>query len=123
MNNLFRLISLAFLIFLVATWSCSNKPDPREDVKKLIAAVDQSDTTALKESLDLNWIVNQRLLGVPEKDRTELFSRKRQELLDDLTGNGATRTSWTTAWWSLENPKSQAIPPRSRLPISIRPMA
>lgn len=97
MNNLFRLIFLVFLIFLVTTWSCSNKPDPREDVKKLIAAVDQSDTTALKESLDLNWIVNKRLEGIPEKDRAELFSKKRQELLDDLTGNGATRTSWNNS--------------------------
>ncbi len=84
-------------MFFVIVWSCSNKPDPREDVKKLITAVDQSDTTALKGSLDLDRIVNQGLKGVPEKDRSELFSRKRQELLDDFTGNGATRTSWNNS--------------------------
>jgi hypothetical protein len=66
-------------------------------VKQLIAAVDQSDTTALKESLDLNWIVNQRLKGVPEKDSLASFLKKRQELLDDLTGNGATRVSWNNS--------------------------
>jgi hypothetical protein len=97
MNNLFRLTCLAILIFLAATWSCSNKPDPREDVKKLIAAVDQSDTTALKASLDLDWMANQGSEGIPAKDRPELLSKKRQELLDDLTGNGATRTSWNNS--------------------------
>ena len=97
MNNFHRFTCLFLLILFVTTWSCSKKPDPREDVKKLITAVDQSDTTALKQSLDLNWIVNQRLEGVPEKDRPELFSKKRQELLDDLTGNGATRTSWNNS--------------------------
>lgn len=97
MNNLFRSSSLILLAFLTITLSCSSKPDPREDVKKLMAAVDQSDTTALKESIDLDWIVNQGLQGVPEKDRSELFSRKRQELLDDLTGNGATRISWNNS--------------------------
>jgi hypothetical protein len=66
-------------------------------VKKLIAAVDRSDTTALKESLDLNWIVSQRLKGVLEKDSLASFLRKRQELLDDLTGNGATRVSWNNS--------------------------
>jgi len=97
MNNLFRFICLCFLILFVTTWSCSNKPDPREDVKQLIAAVDQSDTTALKESLDLNWIVSQRLKVVPEKDSLASFLKKRQELLDDLTGNGATRVSWNNS--------------------------
>ncbi|HVP36790.1 MAG TPA: hypothetical protein VMT04_07315 [Terriglobales bacterium] len=97
MKNLYRFICLCLLIFFVAICSCSTKPDPREDVKKLIAAVDQSDTTALKESLDLNWMINQRLEGIPEKDRPALFPKKRQELLDDLTGNGATRTSWNNS--------------------------
>lgn len=97
MNNFHRFIYLCFLILFIITWSCSNKPDPREDVKKLIAGVDQSDTTALKESLDLNWIVNQRLKGIPEKDSLASFLKKRQELLDDLTGNGATRVSWNNS--------------------------
>ena len=97
MNNFHRFICLCFLILFVITWSCSNKPDPREDVKKLIVGVDQSDTTALKESLDLNWIVSQRLKGVPEKDSLASFLKKRQELLDDLTGNGATRVSWNNS--------------------------
>jgi len=97
MNNFHRFICLCFLILLVTTWSCSNKPDPRENVKKLIAAVDQSDTTALKESLDLNWIVNQGLKVVSEKDSLASFLKKRQELLDDLTGNGATRISWNNS--------------------------
>ena len=97
MNNFHRFIYLCFLILFSITWSCSNKPDPREDVKKLIAAVDQSDTTALKESLDLNWIVSQRLKGVLEKDSLASFLKKRQELLDDLTGNGATRVSWNNS--------------------------
>jgi hypothetical protein len=97
MNNFHRFICLCFLILFVITWSCSNKPDPREDVKKLIAAVDQSDTTALKESLDLNWIVSQRLKGNTEKDSLASFLKKRQELLDDLTGNGATRVSWNNS--------------------------
>ena len=97
MINFHRFICLCFLILFVATWNCSNKPDPREDVKQLIAAVDQSDTTALKESLDLNWIVSQRLKGVPEKDSLASFLKKRQELLDDLTGNGATRVSWNNS--------------------------
>ncbi len=97
MNNLQRFICLFLLIFFVATWNCSKKPDPRENVKKLIAAVDQSDTTALKESLDLNYIINQRLKGVLEKDSLTSFLKKRQELLDDLTGNGATRVSWNNS--------------------------
>ena len=97
MINFHRFICLCFLILFVTTWNCSNKPDPREDVKKLIAAVDQSDTTALKESLDLNWIVNQGLKVVSEKDSLASFLKKRQELLDDLTGNGATRISWNNS--------------------------
>ena len=97
MNNFHRFINLCLLMFFVAIWSCSNKPDPREDVKKLIAAVDQSDTTALKESLDLDWMVNQRLKVVPEKDSLTSFFKKRQELLEDLTGNGATRVSWNNS--------------------------
>lgn len=97
MINFHRFICLCFLILFVFTWNCSNKPDPREDVKQLIAAVDQSDTTALKESLDLNWIVNQGLKGVPEKDSLASFLKKRQELLDDLTDNGATRVSWNNS--------------------------
>jgi hypothetical protein len=97
MNNFHRFIYLCFLILFSITWSCSNKPDPREDVKKLMAGVDQSDTTALKESLDLNWITSQRLKGVPEKDSLASFLKKRQELLDDLTGNGATRVSWNNS--------------------------
>ena len=97
MNTFHRAIGLCFLILFVTTWSCSNKPDPREDVKKLIAAVDQSDTTALKESLDLSWIVIQRLKGIPEKDSLASFLKKRQELLEDLTGNGATRVSWNNS--------------------------
>lgn len=97
MNNSHRFIYICLSILFVAILSCSNIPDPRENVKQLIAAVDQSDTTALKESLDLNWIVNQRLKGVPEKDSLASFLKKRQELLDDLTGNGATRVSWNNS--------------------------
>ncbi len=94
MKRLFQMIGLSLLLFVIFLISCSNKPDPREEVKKLMTAVDQSDTTALKEYLDLEWIANENLRGFSEKDKEELYPKIRQEILRDLTGDGSTRMSW-----------------------------
>ncbi|MCJ7498111.1 MAG: hypothetical protein MUO78_08270 [candidate division Zixibacteria bacterium] len=94
MKRLFQMIGLSLLLFIISLTSCSNKPDPREEVKKLMTAVDQSDTTALKEYLDLEWIANENLRGFSEKDKEELYPKIRQEILRDLTGDGPTRMSW-----------------------------
>ena len=94
MKRIFQMIGLSLLLFIISLTSCSNKPDPREEVKKLMTAVDQSDTTALKEYLDLEWIANENLRGFSEKDKEELYPKIRQEILRDLTGEGSTRMSW-----------------------------
>jgi ABC-type transporter MlaC component len=94
MKRLFQITGLSLLLFIISLTSCSNKPDPREEVKKLMTAVDQSDTTALKEYLDLEWIANENLRGFSEKDKEELYPKIRQEILRDLTGDGSTRMSW-----------------------------
>jgi hypothetical protein len=97
MKRFFQLIGLSLLLFLIFLPACSNRPDPREEIKKLIATVDQSDTTALKEHLDLEWIVNENLRGFSEKDKEELYPKIRQEILRDLTGDGPTRMSWNNS--------------------------
>jgi hypothetical protein len=97
MKRLFQLIGLSLLFFMISLTSCSNKPDPREEVKKLITAVDQSDTTALKEHLDLEWIANENLRGFSEKDKDELYPKIRQKILRDLSGDGPTRMSWNNS--------------------------
>ena len=97
MKRFFQLIGLSLLLFLIFLPACSNRPDPREEIKKLIATVDQSDTTALKEHLDLEWIANENLRGFSEKDKEELYPKIRQEILRDLTGDGPTRMSWNNS--------------------------
>ena len=97
MKRFFQLIGLSLLLFLIFLPACSNRPDPREEVKKLMTAVDQSDTTALKEYLDLEWIANENLRGFSEKDKEELYPKIRQEILRDLTGDGPTRMSWNNS--------------------------
>jgi len=94
MKRAFQLLGLLLLPFLIFLLTCSNRPDPREEIKKLIATVDQSDTTALKEHLDIEWIANENLRGFSEKDKDELYPKIRQEILRDLTGEGSTRMSW-----------------------------
>jgi hypothetical protein len=94
MKRLFQMIGLSLLLFIISLTSCSNKPDPREEVKKLMTAVDQSDTTALKEYLDLEYIAGENLKGFPVKEKEELYPNIRQEILRDLTGDGSTRMNW-----------------------------
>jgi hypothetical protein len=94
MKRFYQLIGLSLLLFIISLFSCSNKPDPREEVKKLLTAVDQADTTALKEHLDLEYIASAYLKGFSEKEKEDLYPNIRQEILRDLTGDGPTRMSW-----------------------------
>jgi len=94
MKRFFKFIGLSILIFLISLPTCSKRPDPRKSVKKLITAVDQSDTTALKEYLDLDELLRERLEGFSEEVKEELIPKLRQGILEDLTGDGLTRMSW-----------------------------
>jgi len=94
MKGFYRFMGWIILVFLIFIPNCAQKPDPRETIKKLITAVDESDTSALIKYLDFKEILRESLEGFSEKDKEEFFPQLRQQLLKDFSGEGFTRMSW-----------------------------
>ena len=57
-------------------------------------AVNKNDTTAIEKYLDLEKFAQEKLKDLPLEQREEAFPKIKEQLRNNLLGNGATRLKW-----------------------------
>lgn len=85
---------LFFLLVFFSTYSCSKSPNPRVAVMDFMEAVNKDDTTTIEKYLDLDRFAQEMLKDLPPEQREEVFPKLKEQLRNNLLGNGATRLKW-----------------------------
>lgn len=92
-----NIAGISFILILIGlTMSCGSSGDgsPKEVVIKLFGAMERDDRGAIVHLVDLPELMNkEREDYALQTDRPRIFHNP-EELLDDLTGEGLTKTRW-----------------------------
>jgi hypothetical protein len=57
-------------------------------------AVNKDDTTAIENYLDLDMFTQEKMKDLPPEQREAAFPKVKEQLRNNLLGNGATRLKW-----------------------------
>ena len=57
-------------------------------------AVNKNDTTTIDKYLDLDKFAQEKMKDLPPEQREEAFPKVKEQLRNNLLGNGATRLKW-----------------------------
>ena len=85
------LLSVLALLFIL---QCSKSPSPRVVVMDFIEAVNTADTASLETYLDLERFTQEKVKELPDSVRAEVFSKVKEQLLENFLGSGGTRLKW-----------------------------
>lgn len=89
-----KIFILFSILLLFSSWQCSKSPSPRVVVMDFMEAVNKGDTTAIDKYLDLDKFAQEKLKDVSPEQRKEVLLKVREQLRNNLLGNGATRLKW-----------------------------
>jgi hypothetical protein len=81
------------LVFF-SSFQCSKSPSPRVVVMDFMEAVNKDDTTTIDKYLDLDKFAQEKMKDLPPEQREEAFPKVKEQLRNNLLGNGATRLKW-----------------------------
>jgi hypothetical protein len=81
------------LVFF-SSFQCSKSPSPRVVVMNFMEAVNKDDTTTIDKYLDLDKFVQEKMKELPPEQWKEAFPKLKEQLRNNLLGNGATRLKW-----------------------------
>lgn len=85
---------LFFLMVVFLSYHCSKNPSPRVVVMDFMEAVNKNDTTTIDKYLDLDKFAQEKMKEVSPEQREEAFPKVKEQLRNNLLGNGATRLKW-----------------------------
>jgi len=91
---LFFLFAGSIGLVFFSSVQCSKSPSPRVVVMDFMEAVNKNDTTAIEKYLDLEKFAQEKLKDLPPEQREEAFPKIKEQLRNNLLGNGATRLKW-----------------------------
>jgi hypothetical protein len=98
---MFKKIFIPFFLFagsiglvFFSSFQCSKSPSPRVVVMDFMEAVNRDDTTAIEKYLDLDMFTQEKMKDLPPEERKEAFPKVKEQLRDNLLGDGATRLKW-----------------------------
>jgi len=89
-----KIFILSSILLLFSSLQCSKSPSPRVVVMDFMEAVNKNDTTAIEKYLDLEKFAQEKLKDLPPEQREEAFPKIKEQLRNNLLGNGATRLKW-----------------------------
>ncbi|MCJ7577263.1 MAG: DUF4878 domain-containing protein [candidate division Zixibacteria bacterium] len=81
------------LVFF-SSFQCSKSPSPRVVVMDFMEAVNKDDTTTIDKYLDLDKFAQEKMKELPPEQWKEVFPKVKEQLRNNLLGNGATRLKW-----------------------------
>jgi len=98
---MFKKISILFflsagsigLVFF-PSFQCSKSTNPRVVVMDFMEAVNKDDTTTIDKYLDLDKFAQEKMKELPPEQWKEVLPKVKEQLRNNLLGNGATRLKW-----------------------------
>jgi hypothetical protein len=81
------------LVFF-SSFQCSKSSSPRVVVMDFMEAVNKDDTTTIDKYLDLDKFAQEKIKELPPEQWKEVFPKVKEQLRNNLLGNGATRLKW-----------------------------
>ncbi len=89
-----KIFILFFLLVFFSSFQCSKSPSPRVVVMDFMEAVNKNDTTTIDKYLDLDKFAQEKMKELPPEQWKEVFPKVKEQLRNNLLGNGATRLKW-----------------------------
>jgi hypothetical protein len=91
---LFFLFAGSIGLVFFSSLQCSKSPSPRVVVMDFMEAVNKDDTTAIENYLDLDVFTQEKMKDLPPEQREAAFPKVKEQLRNNLLGDGATRLKW-----------------------------
>ena len=89
MKYLYIILTLSMLLA-----GCSSQPSPRQVTMEFVGSVVEDDSLAIERLLDIEMMVERRMMEIPPTDSTQTPEYFRDRIIENLTGDGGTRQLW-----------------------------
>ncbi|MCP4582791.1 MAG: hypothetical protein GY839_14370 [candidate division Zixibacteria bacterium] len=85
---------LLFIWMAAILTGCGPNDTPRGVTMEFVGSVIEDDSLAIEQLLDLDLMVQRRMLVIPPTDSTQTHAYFRDTIMRNLTGDGGTRALW-----------------------------
>jgi hypothetical protein len=90
----FLLFIFVPMFLFIFSFFCSQRPDPRKIVIEFIKAVASSDSVAVLNYVDFDQLTKEKLSFLAPEEKERVFNSTKNQLLNNLLGDGTTRVQW-----------------------------